>query len=54
MVQPVPDPPRPQWWCNFCDFGTDDRDAYLAHSCRDVLAAKGKDIPGLGTENLCR
>jgi hypothetical protein len=54
MTQPESPPPRPQWWCNFCEFGTDDREAYLAHSCRDVLAAKGKDIPGFGTGMNCR
>lgn len=54
MSQPETVRKEAEWWCNFCGFRTDDRQAYLAHSCRDVLEAKGKEIPGFGTENLCR
>jgi hypothetical protein len=27
-----------KWWCNFCNFTTDDTNEYLAHSCKEVLA----------------
>jgi hypothetical protein len=31
-----------KWWCNFCDFKTDDQKAYLAHSCQEVLKQQGR------------
>ena len=41
-----------QFWCNFCDFRTDDANAYLAHSCADVLAARGVEVKPTG-KNEC-
>jgi len=54
--QPTSEPknPEPRWWCNFCGYQTDDADAYLAHSCRDVLEQKQGQLPDLGTETHCR
>jgi hypothetical protein len=34
-----------KFWCNFCNFESDDIQDYLAHSCRAVMAARGEDIP---------
>jgi hypothetical protein len=31
-----------KWWCDFCDFRTDDRDEYLAHSCLDMMERHGE------------
>lgn len=31
------------YWCNFCGFKTTSLDEYLAHSCKEVLEAKGID-----------
>jgi hypothetical protein len=42
-----------EWWCNFCDFRTDDEQEYLTHSCKDVLAARGVDAKPTGA-NECR
>jgi hypothetical protein len=33
-----------EWWCNFCDFKTDDQKEYLGHSCVDVLKQRGKTV----------
>ena len=54
--QPTSEPknPEPRWWCNFCGYQTDDADAYLAHSCRDVLEQKQAQLPEIGTEKHCR
>ena len=46
MGEPAQDSREPKWWCNFCEFGTDDREAYLAHSCREELEKKGKTAVG--------
>ena len=43
----------PVWWCNFCGFRTDERKAYLTHSCGEVLARQGKSSDP-GTETHCR
>ena len=43
---------EPRWWCNFCGYKTDDREAYLAHSCREVLESQGKP-PASGTQRHC-
>jgi hypothetical protein len=32
-----------KWWCNFCDFRTDDEKEYLAHSCKDELARRAEE-----------
>jgi hypothetical protein len=26
-----------KWWCNFCDYRSDDEEEYLAHSCVETL-----------------
>ena len=31
-----------KWWCNFCDFRSDDEKEYLEHSCKDELARRAK------------
>jgi hypothetical protein len=41
-----------EFWCNFCDFRTNDLPAYLAHSCKDVLAERGVEIVPTG-RNEC-
>jgi hypothetical protein len=33
---------KPVWWCNFCDFKTEDQAVYLKHSCADELKKQGK------------
>ena len=48
----VPNNQASQFWCNFCDFRTDDANAYLAHSCADVLAARGVEVKPTG-KNEC-
>jgi hypothetical protein len=37
-----------KWWCNFCDFRTDDEREYLAHSCQEVLKRQGKTVEASG------
>ncbi|MCA1594904.1 MAG: hypothetical protein LC772_00530 [Chloroflexi bacterium] len=34
-----------KWWCNFCDFRSDDEKEYLNHSCKDELAKKKQSAP---------
>jgi hypothetical protein len=41
-----------KWWCNFCDFKTDDQKEYLSHSCAEVLKQKGKTVTPTG-KNAC-
>jgi hypothetical protein len=26
-----------KYWCNFCNFSSDERSDYLSHSCKEVL-----------------
>lgn len=53
-VDPAPEgTTHPLWWCNFCGYRTDDRKAYLAHSCAEILEGKGESA-GPGTERNCR
>jgi len=40
------------WWCNFCDFKTDDQKEYLRHSCVEVLERQGKQVTTSG-KNAC-
>jgi hypothetical protein len=40
-------------WCNFCGYSSDSLDDYLAHSCVEVLEAKGQKIVSTG-QNECR
>ena len=42
-----------KWWCNFCNYRTDDEELYLAHSCIDVLAERG-ELPNSKERNECR
>lgn len=53
MSEPREPDVEPRWWCNFCGYKTDDREAYLAHSCREVLERQGKSVPSSGTEPHC-
>lgn len=34
------------WWCNFCDFKTEDQALYLKHSCTEELKKRGKSVQG--------
>jgi hypothetical protein len=34
-----------KFWCNFCNFESDDLQDYLSHSCRAVLAERGESEP---------
>ena len=34
--------PKQEWWCNFCNYKTDDQSAYIAHSCAEELKKQGK------------
>jgi hypothetical protein len=43
---------EPKWWCNFCNFKTDDQREYLAHSCTEVLKQQGKSVAATG-KNEC-
>lgn len=40
------------WWCNFCDFKTQDQALYLKHSCTEVLERRGKSAQG-GNRTHC-
>jgi hypothetical protein len=40
------------YWCNFCDFRTNDLQGYLSHSCQDVLANRGVEVKPTG-RNEC-
>ncbi len=51
---PSPATPRQEWWCNFCGYRTDDREAYLVHSCLDELAARGHAPAVPTTTDACR
>lgn len=42
-----------QFWCNFCGFRSESKDAYLAHSCQEVLAARNVP-PAPPTERNCQ
>lgn len=33
-----------KWWCDFCDFRSDDRETFLAHNCAEVLEQQGRGI----------
>jgi len=36
---------KKKWWCNFCNFTTDDQQEYLSHSCQEVLARGDRPAP---------
>jgi hypothetical protein len=40
------------WWCNFCNYKTEDKDAYLKHSCVEELKKQGR-APAPGNKNHC-
>jgi hypothetical protein len=42
----------PEWWCNFCDFKTNDQKVYLSHSCAEVLKQQSKNVRATG-KNAC-
>jgi DMSO/TMAO reductase YedYZ molybdopterin-dependent catalytic subunit/glyoxylase-like metal-dependent hydrolase (beta-lactamase superfamily II)/rhodanese-related sulfurtransferase len=31
---------KQEWWCDFCNYKSDNRSAYLAHSCREQLGGQ--------------
>ncbi len=39
-------------WCNFCGYKTDNLADYLAHSCIEVLEAKGQKVTPTG-QTVC-
>jgi hypothetical protein len=48
-----PDPRPGEWWCNFCDFRSDDEDLYLKHSCAEELKKRGTDPAGKKGQTHC-
>lgn len=40
------------WWCNFCNYKTEDQADYLKHSCAEVLKKQGKPA-GPGDKTHC-
>ena len=40
-------------WCNFCGYTSDNLIDYLAHSCIEVIEAKGQKVTPTG-QNECR
>jgi hypothetical protein len=42
-----------EYWCNFCGYSTDILPDYLAHSCVEVIEAKGQKVVPTG-QNECR
>lgn len=43
---------KPIWWCNFCNFKTEDQAVYLKHSCVDELK-KQEPSPRSGDRSHC-
>ena len=51
--QQNPGTDKKQFWCNFCNFESNDLQDYLSHSCREVITDRGEELPeSLG--NVCR
>jgi hypothetical protein len=36
--------PEQEWWCNFCNFKSDDQATYLAHSCTEELEKRAEPL----------
>jgi hypothetical protein len=43
---------KPTWWCNFCNFKTQDQAVYLKHSCAEELKKQGQS-PQAGDGRHC-
>ena len=41
------------WWCNFCNFKTEDQALYLKHSCADELKKQGLLASRPGDKTHC-